>query len=106
MYKLLNLFCDERMHKSLINGDAFGWIQQKTLVQEVLQLVDLSQVGIIQSLRAHEDCQQVLGRTNGAHQCDFLLHTHDLVTEQSLPPYLKTIIHGLDTNDSVYEVAN
>lgn len=69
----LQFLCDERVYQGLVNADPFRRVQHKHLVQEVLQLVHFSEVGIIQVLGTDQGSKEVTRRRNGTHYCDFLL---------------------------------
>ena len=69
---LIQFLADERMNECLINGDAFRWVEHETLFEKVLQLVNLSEVSVIEALRTDQTGEEV-ARGERAHHSHLLL---------------------------------
>lgn len=68
-----DLLLDEGMLQSLVDADAFGWVQHQGAIQQVLELHHLLPLVLRQSLATYHVCQQVFGGVDGAHHRHLLL---------------------------------
>lgn len=68
-----DLLLDKGMLQSLVDADAFGWVQHQSTIQQVLQLHHLLPLVLGQSLASYHVCQQVFGGVDGAHHRHLLL---------------------------------
>lgn len=70
---VLNLLLDKGVLQSLVDADAFGWVQHQGAIQQVLQLHYLLPLVLGQSLASYHVGQQVFGGVDGAHHRHLLL---------------------------------
>lgn len=68
-----DLLLDEGMLQSLVDADAFGWVQHQGAIQQVLELHHLLPLVLRQPLATDHVCQQVFGGVDGAHHRHLLL---------------------------------
>lgn len=68
-----DLLLDKGVLQSLVDADAFGWVQHQSTIQQVLQLHHLLPLVLRQSLASNHVCQQVFGGVDGAHHRHLLL---------------------------------
>lgn len=68
-----DLLLDKGVLQSLVDADAFGWVQHQGAIQQVLQLHHLLPLVLRQSLASDHVCQQVFGGVDGAHHRHLLL---------------------------------
>ena len=70
-----NSLLDERVRQSMVDRQPLGRVQDKDLLEEILELSDLADLVLWHPLAADHVGHQVLARTNRTHHRHFLLHT-------------------------------
>lgn len=96
-FRVSDFLLDKRVLQSLVDGDAFGWVQHQGAIDQVLQRHHLLPLVLGQALASDHVRQQVFGGVDGAHHRHFLLMGEK---KTKVRPDLITALFLYDTTSS------